>query len=556
MEGVGTLSFMSHDQDRSSHGHSESHHHSSLNRALPGIMAGGLLGYMFGRSRTPQLPVDQAPVRRPVAWSRQRSSRTLPRSPMHNSNTVPVQPSQQPRSVPPPPPYSHVRHHVTLPTPSSPPPVPQNPARRWTCSFCLLVLFGFIVTIIIVASTIHPAELTRKLIMGERFLEEVDGRWLEGLTITGASEVSAHVFMTKPRVGELVHLPPKKIQINLGTGQYHYIVYSLLGGSTIDLSWNFNSVVGLPPRVLIIRSNDAFEQWRSTGGVRGDMTIHEQVANSGEYSFTTAGDENSEYYFVFFQANVASRTSGTADFKIISNTYALTNPAPVESCKVADKACGFKFKPLQEPYYLLLLAPSTGDSYTVTVNYDQRESAVVAVFVTLSAACLVCLTIIAVSWCGAQVLYLLFMSMVESVYRRWLNMTNCCRGIGRRLSPSNLPAPSYYDDEYDPELESGGVERQPLILPSAPVLESTNGGNGQPVLPYNPSFYDLPRPELPPPPYTPLDQHTDPSAPRHPSRGGRREGGQLNVVVGRLMLQPFKSGNILCKHTHPVHLSI
>lgn len=353
---------------------------------------------------------------------------------------------------------------------------------------------------------------------------------MDGLSLHGAADVSGYIFMSRPRVGEIVQLPAKRIQVNLNTGQYYYVAYTLLGGSTANVSWNFNPIYGLPPKLLIIRSKDAFEFWRTSGGVRSDMKIHEQSGYNGEYRFVTRGDDNPDYYIIFLQTNVVSRTGGTADFRITSNTYALTDPEPVESCKIADDDCQFTFKALQEPYYLLTVAPPTGDSYTITVNYDQRKGAIVAVFVSLSVACLICISIIFVSWCGVPVLYLFFMSMVESVYRAWLTVTNCCRGIGRRLSASNSPVPHYYDDAYDPEVGLD-AEQQPLLSPSAPLLDTTHSHNqngpqqvvnGQPILPFNPSFYDLPRPDVAPPPYTPLDQHTDPHAPRHPSRGGPR----------------------------------
>ncbi|TPX36029.1 hypothetical protein SmJEL517_g01770 [Synchytrium microbalum] len=526
MEGAGTLNLLS-PGDHSGHSHlhngnsnhnqsNGNNHHNQGNGfrgVLPGVVLGGMMGYLFGRSRNQtHVPITIPDDRQPFAnGPTQRSYRT----------TIPRVPDTPPEP-PLPPSYSHPRHHVQV---SGIPPVPSNPGRRWTCSFCLMILFGFIITIIITASTVHPSEMTKQLIMGERYLEDVDGRWLDSLTIAGASDVEGYIFTTKPRVGEIITLPPKRIQVALNAGQYHYMVYNLLGGSTLGVSWSFTTL-GLPCRLLIIRSTEAFEQWRTTGGLRSDMKIHDQVANVGEYTLITEGHDNPEYYIIFLQTNFQARTSGTADFYITSNTYALTDPKPDHSCMVGAGDCEFAFKALQEPYYLLLVAPPIGDSYTVNVNYAQRKGAVVAVFVSLGTACAVCILIITVSWCGVQLLYLLGMSVVEGMYRLWLNMTSCCRSVGRRLSGYSSPAPAY--DEEDPEAGLGGsdAERQPL-LPSAPSsigeLPQQTVVNGQPILPFNPSFYDLPRPDAPPPAYTPIDQFGDPNgAPRGGPRGGPR----------------------------------
>ncbi|TPX65330.1 hypothetical protein SpCBS45565_g05240 [Spizellomyces sp. 'palustris'] len=401
MEGTGyrddtSSTFDSGSSSWHSHGHSHHSHHSSSS-FVPGLLLGalgGAFGASWWRSNNPAAPPPAGYFQQQPLFPN--DGRTYYPAPS------PVRPQPQHPYYPQ---YSPVPAHPSTPqnVPFLPDPVfvmpgpPPTPARKRACSLscCLCIL---LVIAIVIAAMLVPKPGTHdvKVVVGDRKVVSVDSKWFKEVEVAGASQVDVYLFNQVPPLDDVVQLS-KNINVNLERGSYHFVRYDLHPGSTVHVTWDFNSY-NVHPTFAILESEAAFQAWKANAYIPPQWWLHDQNTPKGTYTFTAP--DNSEYYFIFYSPSRRAYAKGTASFQVKAITYSISNPAA--HCPAgSNDICSFTLFPGREAD-LLFVAPTVGDSYTMTYKTKPRREAYAALFASLSSAVGVCLGVALIAWCGQK----------------------------------------------------------------------------------------------------------------------------------------------------------
>ncbi|KAI9009685.1 hypothetical protein BC832DRAFT_381770 [Gaertneriomyces semiglobifer] len=381
--------------DFPSHNH---HHHHNSNPAgsfapgfLLGAIGGALGGYWWNRDGSSRFSTPYPNLRQP-------------NYPYYSAVPPPSQPQpyapwqQQFPAAPTYHPHPHLSESVPfLPTVRIPPPPTRTRKRACTASCCCLwlLVIGLILAIILVPK---PGESAVKLVVGDRKLVPLNTQWMKEVEVSGgASEIDVYLFENAvPPLTDRLTLPQKMLDMKLEQGSFHYLRYDVHKGSSATVNWNFFKY-DWSPSLIILKTEAAFQAWKSNSYVSSKFILHEQNTPKGEYKFVAPS--YGEYYFIFYTKSRRMHAAGTATFDVTSVTYSLDKPDGY--CPATDGDCSFTLRP-GRPANLILVAPMHGDSYTVTYHTRARGEAYAALFVALSSAVAVCGGVILVAWCGLR----------------------------------------------------------------------------------------------------------------------------------------------------------
>lgn len=172
--------------------------------------------------------------------------------------------------------------------------------------------------------------------------------------------------------------------------RYTEILLFLHRSNSFIILHSFNQ----PPTFGILEGESAFQAWKAGSSGRW---LHDQKTEKGSYVFTAPS--HSEYYFIFYTRSW-NHAKGQASFQVEAVTYSITGAS--EHCPAGSKnVCVFPLSQDQDAH-LLFVAPTIGDSYTMTYCTSPRRETYAAVFASLSSAVGVCVGVALIAWCGQK----------------------------------------------------------------------------------------------------------------------------------------------------------